>query len=93
MRYMLTFNFPPTTGSRDEALTRFQQTGGQPPLGVTLLGRWTAADLSGGFVLMESDDVSALTAFALQWSDLLTLRIVPVVEDAALQTVLQRSGH
>jgi hypothetical protein len=93
MHYMLTFSFPPTMGSRDEAMTRFQQTGGQPPPGVTLLGRWTAADLSGGFVLMESDDASALTSFALQWSDLLTLRIVPVVEDAALQTVLQRRGH
>jgi hypothetical protein len=93
MQYILTFNFPPTMGSRNEAIARFQQTGGQPPAGVTLLGRWTAADFSGGFVLLESSDASALTEFALQWSDLLALRIVPVIEDTALQAVLQRRGR
>jgi hypothetical protein len=93
MRYMLTFSFTSTMGSRDEAIARFQQTGGQPPANVTLLGRWTAADFSSGFVLLESDDAAALTEFALQWSDVLTLRIVPVVEDAALQAVLQRTGR
>jgi hypothetical protein len=43
--------------------------------------------------LLESNDASALTEFALQWSDLLTLRIVPVIEDTALQAVLQRRGR
>jgi hypothetical protein len=90
---MLTFSFPPTVGSRDEAIARFKQTGGHPPPGVTLRGRWTAADLSGGFVLLESDDASALTTFALQWSDVLALRIVPVIEDTALQVVLQQHGQ
>jgi hypothetical protein len=93
MQYILTFNFPPTMGSRNEAIARFQQTGGQPPSGVKLLGRWTAADFSGGFVLLDSDDASALTEFALQWSDLLALRIVPVIEDTALQAVLQRRSR
>jgi uncharacterized protein DUF3303 len=93
MQYMLTFSFPPTLGSRNEAIARFKQTGGQPLAGVMLRGRWTGADMNGGFVLLESDDASALTEFALQWSDLLALRIVPVIEDAALQAVLQRSGQ
>ncbi|HEV8578722.1 MAG TPA: DUF3303 family protein [Thermoanaerobaculia bacterium] len=42
---------------RPEAIARFKATGGQPPAGNALLGRWTAADFSGGFVLLESDDV------------------------------------
>ena len=93
MHHMLTFSFTHTKGSRDEAIARFKQTGGQPPAGAKLLGRWTAADFSQGFVLLESDDATALTEFALQWSDLLDLRLVPVVEDAALLAVLQRTGR
>ena len=92
MKFMLTFTIKPETKSRDEAIARFKQTGGQPPKGAELLGRWTAADFSGGFDLLESDDSKALVEFALMWSDLMELRIVPVLEDAELATVLQRAG-
>jgi hypothetical protein len=63
MKFMLIFTFE--TRGRDEAIARFKQTGGRPPKGATLLGRWTAADASDGFDLLESDDVKALTEFAL----------------------------
>jgi hypothetical protein len=56
-----------------------------------LLGRWTAADFSGGFDLLESDDIRALTEFSLMWSDLMELKIVPVIEDSELGEVLNRS--
>ena len=91
MKFMLTFTIRPETKGRDEAIARFKKTGGQPPTGAKLLGRWTAADFSGGFDLLESDDVKALTEFALMWSDLIELKIVPVVEDAELNEVLQRA--
>jgi len=39
----------------------------------------TAADFSGGVDLLESDTAAALTEFALMWSDLMELRIVPVM--------------
>jgi hypothetical protein len=86
MKFMLTFTIPPE--SRDEAMARFKKTGGQPPKGVKLLGRWTAADLSGGFALLESDDSKTLTESSLLWSDLLELTIIPVVEDAEITEVL-----
>jgi hypothetical protein len=92
MRFMLTFSFTPIGSRRDEAIRRFKETGGTTPEGVTLLGRWTAADFSGGFDLLESKDASALTRFALMWSDLMDIRIVPVVEDAELVKVLQAAG-
>lgn len=92
MKFMLTFSIKPETKGRDEAISRFKKTGGQPPKGAKLLGRWTAADFSGGFGLLESDDAAALTEFALMWSDLMELRIVPVLEDAELGQVLQRAG-
>ena len=91
MKFMLTFAIKPETKSRDEAIARFKRTGGQPPKGVKLIGRWTSADLSGGFDLVETDDVKALTEFALMWSDLMELRLVPVIEDAQLGEVLQHA--
>jgi len=92
MKFMLTFTIKPEAKGRDEAIARFKKTGGQPPNGVKLLGRWTAADFSGGFDLLESDDVKALTEFALMWSDLMELKIVPVAEDTDLIEVLKRAG-
>ena len=89
MKFMLTFTLPPPT--RDAALARFLETGGHPPPGVTLLGRWTQLDLCGGFVLLESGDPQALTAFAHAWSDVVELAIAPVLEDQALSDVLKHA--
>ena len=90
MKFMLTFSIKPEAKGRDEAIARFKATGGQPPKGAKLIGRWTAADFSGGFGLLESDDVKALTEFSLMWSDVMELKIVPVIEDADLGEVLGR---
>ena len=92
MKFMMTFHWAPDTKNRDEGIARFRKTGGQPPEGVKLLGRWTRADFSGGFDLLESDDPQALTEFALMWSDLMELTITPVLEDEQLSEVLQRLG-
>jgi hypothetical protein len=89
MKFILTFTIPPVT--RNAAIDRFLQTGGQPPPGVTLLGRWTQLDLSAGFVLLESGDPKALTAFAQGWSDVVELTLAPVLEDQELSDVLQRA--
>jgi len=91
MKFMLTFTLSPAT--RNEAIARFQKTGGQPPKGVKLLGRWTRADFSRGYVLLETDDPGALTEFALQWSDLMEMETAVVVEDKELVDVLKRASH
>jgi len=91
MKFMLTFTLQPET--RNEAIARFLKTGGQPPKGVKLLGRWTSADLSKGYELLESDDPSALTELALHWSDLMEMYTVPGVEDKELGDVLKRGGY
>jgi hypothetical protein len=88
MKFMLTFTIKPE--GRDEAIARFMATGGRTPKGAQLLGRWTAADFSGGFALLESYDVKALTEFTLTWSDLMQLKIVPLIEDTDLTEVLNR---
>jgi hypothetical protein len=90
MTFILTFTLPPET--RDEAIARFLETGGQPPPAVTLLGRWTQLDLCGGFVLLESADPQALAAFAHGWSDVLALTLAPVLKDQDLAEVLKRAS-
>jgi hypothetical protein len=92
MKFMLTFSWKPDIKAQEQGIARFLKTGGQTPKGAKLLGRWTRADFSGGYDLLEADDAQALAEFALMWSDLMTLTIVPVVEDQALAEVLQRAG-
>ena len=90
MKFIMSFEWQPDTKTRSEAISRFRRTGGQPPKGAKLLGRWTRADFSGGYDLLETDDPQALAEFALLWSDLMQLTIVPVLEDAPLAEVLDR---
>jgi hypothetical protein len=87
MKFVLTFTLKQET--RDTAISRFLETGGQPPAGATLLGRWTRQDLAGGFALLESNDSKALAEFARDWSDVCDLSIAPVVEDDVLADVLK----
>jgi hypothetical protein len=41
---------------------------------------------------LESDSVEVLTEFSLMWSDLMELRLVPVIEDAELGQVVARTA-
>lgn len=92
MKFMLTFSIMPNTTSRNEAIARFMKTGGQPPQGVKLLGRWMKTDFSGGYFLLESDYAGALTELALQWSDVMKVELAPVVDDKEVTEVLKRAG-
>jgi Domain of unknown function (DUF3303) len=49
------------------------------PDGLTFVGSWTAADLSRCFQIMETDDVTLLQRWVVEWSDLTAFEIVPVV--------------
>ena len=93
MKYLCYFTFEMGTESQKEGIRRFRETGGQPPVGATLLGRWIRADFRGGVVLLESNDAKALTQFSLMWSDVVKLEIVPVVEDQDLVEVLPLAGR
>src|SRR5258708_36661208 len=86
------YSWQPDTEKQTEAIRRFKATGGVPPKGVTLIGRWTRADFMGGVDVLESDDPSALTQFSLMWSDVMKLEIVPALEDRELIDVFERTG-
>ena len=86
MKFMTTWSFP--TGVLPEAAQRFLAGEAAPEEGVKLLGRWHNIDLSGGFLLSESDNPIALYKGAAKWGDPLEFNTVPVIEDADAAPVL-----
>ena len=91
MKFIMTFNWTPNAQKRAEGIARFQKTGGLPPEGVRLLGRWTKADLSGGFDIQETEDSKKLIEFAYMWGDLMDLSVFSVLEDNELSEALQNA--
>jgi Protein of unknown function (DUF3303) len=90
-RPILTFAWTPGAQRRAKGIALFKKTGGLPPEGVKLLGRWTEADFSGGFDLLETEDPKKLIEFAYMWGDLMELSVFPVLEDQELSEALQNA--
>jgi Domain of unknown function (DUF3303) len=86
MKFMVTWTLKPP--QQREATARFLQTGGGPPAGVKMLGRWHAP--GSGFVLAETDDVKSVYEWIMQWSDLLEFGVTPVMEDAEAAEVMKK---
>lgn len=88
MKFMVTWTL--RENSIERAAKRFLSGEAQPPEGVTLVGRWHAADLSCGWALHESDDAQAIFGLSVKWAEDLGLQIVPVIEDEAAGAELSK---
>ena len=88
MKFMSTWTVLPAT--LKETVNRFLAGQGQPPEGVTLVGRWHKADLSGGYVLFETSNPGAFYESAAVWADLLKIHTVPVIEDADAAPIMAK---
>lgn len=86
MKFMVTWSMNPD--HRKDTNARFLETGGGPPAGVEMLGRWHAA--AGGFVLAETGDVKPLYEWTGRWADLLDFTVTPVMDDAEAAEVIKR---
>ena len=73
---------------RDAAQARFKETGGGPPDGVKMVGRWHSAAGLKGFVLAEASDVVAIGKWTQDWTDLLTFDVTPVLDDEQVMEVM-----
>lgn len=73
---------------RDSATARFLETGGLPPAGVKMIGRWHFAQGREGFLIAEASDAVGIGKWTQAWSDLLTFRITPIVDDEGFKAVL-----
>ena len=85
MKYITRWTVPQTTFNA--AVARFLATGGSPPKGVTMLGRWHGMN-GQGFAISESTDAKAMFEWVAQWSDVLQLTVTPCVEDADAGAVM-----
>ena len=85
MKYILSWIVPPTAFRA--TVSRFLETGGAPPKGVELLGRWHGMN-GHGFAIAESNDAKALYEFQARWADVLEISVTPCVEDADAGAVL-----
>ena len=89
MKYIVSWTLP--HGTFNAAVARFLETGGAPPEGVQLLGRWHG--MSGaGFAITESDDAKAMFQYQAQWADLLAMTVTPCLEDADAGQVMASLG-
>ena len=79
MLFMTTYSIRPE--HRDAAIARFKETGGPPPDGVKMVGRWQDVSGNHGWALAETDDVESLHKWIYEWSDVLTFDVRPVLND------------
>ena len=78
MKYMVTWTISPE--NYKAAVKRFLKTGGPATKGLKTLGRWHAAGSTRGFHLVEGSD-AAIAEHNAEWADLLTMEVMPVIED------------
>jgi hypothetical protein len=90
MKYIISWTVPQATFNA--AVARFLETGGAPPKGVTMLGRWHGMN-GQGFAISESTDAKAMYQWVAQWSDVLSLTVTPCVEDADAGAVMASLGE
>ncbi|MER8806198.1 DUF3303 domain-containing protein [Mesorhizobium australicum] len=80
------------TGSdRKEIYRRFRDRGRLKPEELVVHHSWIAADMSRCFLLVESDDVTSLQRWVIEWADLVEFGIVPVATSKDMVAAL--SGH
>ncbi len=86
MLFMVVFTFQ--TKDREAVVARFKETGGPPPEGVRMVGRWHDAGLHRGFVLAESNTLENVAKWCHRWADLIAFEVVPVLDDDGVKNVL-----
>ena len=85
MKFIVKWNIPKSSVLGTEE--RFLKTGGAPPAGVTMIGRWHGMS-GGGVLIAETSDAKALYAWLGYWNDLLEFETTPCLDDAEAGEVL-----
>lgn len=86
MIYHISFDYLPDT--RENVHDRFRQTGGPPPDGVRMVGRWHAAEGNRGWLICESDDAEGIARWLHEWSNLISFEVTPVLTDDQFMGVI-----
>jgi len=89
MKFISSWTVPQSSFSA--AVARFLETGGAPPAGVKVLGRWHGMN-GQGFAISESNDPKAMYLWQAQWADLLPITVTPCLEDEDAGAVMASLG-
>lgn len=78
--------------NRNAAIERFLKTGGAPPAGVKMLGRWHAIGASSGFGIADASDPVAIQKWVLEWNDLMNMEVHAALTDEQMAPLLAAVG-
>lgn len=78
---LYTISWKGSLETRNAAIARFLKTGGLPPDGVKMLGRWHVVGTNAGMAVAETNDPALMQKWSLDWTDLLEMDVRPVLTD------------
>jgi hypothetical protein len=81
-------NWTLSSENRNRAIERFLTTGGTPPAGVKLIGRWYAVGGAAGFGVAEASDPALIQKWVLDWSDLMKMEVHVALTDEQMAPLL-----
>ena len=74
---------------RDRAILK---TGGRPPEGIKMLGRWHDIGKISGTAIAETNDPTLMAKWALEWNDLFEMDVRPVITDEQAGPLMAQIG-
>jgi hypothetical protein len=90
MLFHITYQYQPE--HREPVTKRFLETGGFPPEGVKMIGRWHDVGELKGYLIAETNEALLIGKWLYEWTDYLTFRTSPVVTDEEAAEVIQSSS-
>ena len=90
---LLAVSWKGTPTVRNTSVERFLKTGGRPPVGVKMVGRWHDIGRMSGTAIAETDDPLLMSKWALEWNDIFVFEIRPVVTDEQAGPLLAQLGR
>jgi hypothetical protein len=84
--YIVTWKGRPE--SRNAAAERFKKTGGAPPAGVKVMGRWHSVGPLFGVAIAEANDPLELHKWVFEWNDLFEMEVHAALTDEQLGQAL-----
>jgi hypothetical protein len=84
--FHITYEIDPA--GRDSSQAIFKETGGLPPDGVEMVGRWHCAAGLKGYFIANSNDAEATALWLQAWTHLIRFDVNPVVEDEQFARVI-----
>lgn len=88
MKYLVQWRLSEPSAIR-AAAKRFLETGGEPPEGVTIVGRWFGTN-GKGCVVVEASDAKQVFEFVTEWSEFMEIEATPAIEDQDSGEVLAK---